>query len=83
MNNRVKECKRKPSVKEAVLVLLRAKNWKQTELADKIGLSRQGLNNYISGRWAVPTSIKIKISEALCVDSSVIWDLEAKNEKEV
>lgn len=73
----VKESKQKLSVKQIILALLRERAWKQTQLADKIGMSRQGLNNYISGRWFCPTQIKIRIAQALGVDSSVIWDLEA------
>lgn len=72
----VKDCKKSLTPKEVILSILRVKAMKQVDLADKIGMSRQGLNNYISGRWAVPTQIKIKIAEALEVDSSAIWDLE-------
>ncbi len=72
----VKDCKKTLSPKEVVISLLRAKNWTQVDLANQIGITRQGLNNYICGRWAVPTRIKIKIAQALEVDSSVIWDLE-------
>lgn len=74
----VKESKKRLTPKQVVLSLLRAKAWTQVNLADRIGLSRQAVNNYLSGRWAVPTQIKIKIAEALGVDSSVIWDLEEK-----
>lgn len=63
---------------DIIKILLRERAMKQTDLADKIGLSKQALHNYISGRFACPTQIKIKISQALEVDSSVIWDLEAK-----
>ena len=64
------------SVKEIVLALLRERNWTQVDLSNRIGLSKSSLNNYISERWATPTQIKIKIAQALEVDSSVIWDLE-------
>lgn len=64
-------------VKECILILLRERAMKQVDLADKIGLTRQALNNYISGRWAIPTQIKIKIARALEVDSSVIWNLDS------
>ena len=76
LNKGVKECKKQLTPKEVIDVLLRERAWKQVELADKVGLSRQGLNNYISGRWEIPTQIKIKIARVLEVDSSVIWDLE-------
>jgi len=78
LKDNVKQSKTRLSSREVVLSLLRAKNWKQTNLADKIGLSRQALNNYLSGRWDVPTTTKIKIAEALEVDSAVIWDLEIR-----
>ncbi len=75
----VKKCKKHNlSANDVIKVLLRERALKQVELADMVGLSRQGLNNYISGRWGVPTQIKIKIAQALQVDSSVIWDLEVK-----
>lgn len=76
LNAPVKESIKKLSPKQVVLSLLRARAWKQVDLADRVGISRQALNNYIAGRWAVPTQIKVKIAEALEVDSSVIWDLE-------
>jgi len=72
----VRNSQNKLSPKEVILSLLRAKAMKQVDLADEIGMSRQGLNAYISGKWEVPTQIKIKIAQALEVDSSVIWDLE-------
>jgi transcriptional regulator with XRE-family HTH domain len=76
LNLEVNECKKKLTSREVILSLLRERNWKQVELAEKIGLSRQALNNYLRGFWIFPTSIKIKIAEAFKVDSSVIWDLE-------
>ncbi len=60
---------------DVVKILLRERALKQVDLADQIGLSRQALNNYISGRFATPTEIKLKIAQALNVDSAVIWDL--------
>lgn len=77
----VKTCKKSLTVRQIVVSLLIAKGWKQTDLADKIGITRQGLNNYISGRWEVPTQIKLKIAQALNVDSAVIWDLEGKHKE--
>jgi len=76
----VKLCKKSISYTplDIVKILLRERAMKQVELAEKIGLSRQALNNYLRGEWAAPTQIKIKIAEALEVDSSVIWDLEIK-----
>lgn len=74
----VRNSKYKLTPKEVILSLLRVRAMKQVDLADKIGISRQALNQYISGRWTVHSEIKIKIAEALGVDSSSIWDLEAK-----
>lgn len=71
----VKESKKTLSPYDVIIILLRERGMKQVDLADLIGLSRQGLNNYIRGRWAVPISIKLKIAQALQVDSAVIWDL--------
>lgn len=59
-----------------IRALLKERNWKQSELAQKIGMTRQALNNYLRGFWVFPLSIKIKIAEAFGVDSSVIWRFE-------
>lgn len=75
LKNDVKQCK-KLTVLDVVKVLLLERGMKQVELADKIGISRQGLNNYLRGEWTPPTRIKLKIAEALGVDSSLIWCLE-------
>lgn len=80
LNEGVKQSKKTLSPREVILSLLRAKNWRQVDLANEIGMSRQGLNNYLRGYWDFPTSVKIKIAEALGVDSAVIWDLEVKND---
>ena len=72
----IKKNKEKLTPKQVILSLLRERNWKQTNLADAIGMTPQGLNNYLRGFWTFPTSVKIKIAQALEVDSSVIWDLE-------
>lgn len=72
----VKEGKERLSPKQVILSLLRAKNMTQADLGREIGLSRQAINNYLRGFWEVPTQTKIKIAQALEVDSSVIWDLE-------
>ena len=77
----VKRSKERLSPRQVIESLLRAKNWKQVDLANAINMSRQGLNNYLRGYWIFPTSIKIKIAEAFEVDSAVIWDLEKENEK--
>jgi len=74
----VKESKTKLSPEQMIRSFLRERNWKQSELAEKIGLSRQALNNYLRGFWIFPTSIKIKIAQAFEIDSSVIWDLEER-----
>lgn len=74
LNLPIKDCKRTLSPKEVVLTLLRIRAWKQTDLAREIGISKQALNNYICGRWGVPTQIKLKIASALQVDAFVIWD---------
>ena len=74
----IKETKRTLSPREVILSFLRERNWKQTNLASKVGISPQGLNNYLRGHWDFPTSMKIKIAQAFEVDSSCIWDLEDK-----
>ncbi len=69
------------SVKQVITVLCRAKALKYTDLARKVGTSKQALNNYMNGSWGVPIQIKVKIAQVLGVDSSVIWDLPGGKEK--
>ena len=76
LNKPVKESMKKLTPQGVILSLCRAKNWRLSDLAREIGYSRQAVNNYLHGFWAIPTRIKVKIAEALEVDSSVIWDLE-------
>jgi len=77
LDKQVKKSIRYPlNVRDVVKVLCRERALKLVDLANMIGMTRQGLNNYISGMWGVPTQIKLKIAEALGVDSSVIWDLK-------
>ncbi len=64
------------SVKQIITTLCRVKAWKYTDLAREVGIAKQTLNNYMNGRWGVPSGIKLKIARALEVDSSVIWDLK-------
>lgn len=66
------------SPKQAITSFCRAKGWKYTDLAREVGIAKQTLNNYMNGRWAAPTQIKVKVAAALGVDSSVIWDLEVQ-----
>ena len=77
--DKVIECKSKISYTpfDVVKILLRERAMKQVDLANKIGISRQALHNYLKNVWSAPTQIKMKIAVALGVDSAVIWDLEA------
>ena len=72
----IKETKRKLTPRKAILLMLRERNWSQAKLARKVGISPQGLNNYLRGFWDYPDSIKIKIAEAFEVDSLIIWGLD-------
>lgn len=76
LNTTVKQSKKRHIQKplDIVKILLKERAMKQVDLAEKIGISRQGLHNYLRGFWQPPTQIKIKIAQALEVDSSVIWD---------
>lgn len=74
----VRTGKERLSPQQIIRALVRAKNWKLTDLAKEIGYTKQSLNHYLHGYWAVPTQVKVKIAEVLEVDSSVIWDLEEK-----
>lgn len=65
-----------------ILALLRERNWKQIELADKLGISKQTLYEYFSEENRdVSYKIKIKIAEVFGVDSAVIWDFPIPKEK--
>ncbi len=76
LNREVIENHKNLSPKEVILSLIRAKNITQSELASRVGISKQALFNYINGIWGTPTGTKIRIAQSLEVDSSVIWDLE-------
>ncbi len=80
LNTEVRKGKKTLSPQEVILSLCRAKNWKLTDLAREIGYTKQSLNHYLHGFWAIPSRVKILIAQALGVDSAVIWDLEVKNE---
>ena len=73
----VRNCK-KLTPEGVIEVLLRERNLRKSDLASMIGLQKQSLNHYLHGFWVIPTSIKIKIAQALEVDSAVIWDLEER-----
>lgn len=75
----VKKGKETLSPQQVIRSLCRVRAWKLTDLAREVGISKQALNHYLHGWWVVPTAIKIKIAQALEVDSSAIWDLEKKN----
>ena len=74
----VRNCKKTLTPKQVILSLCRAKNWYLATLASEVGITRQSLNHYLNGFWGIPSQIKIKIAQALEVDSAVIWDLEEK-----
>lgn len=72
---------KKLTPQQVILALCRAKNWRLSDLAREIGYTRQSLNHYLHGFWEIPTRVKIKIAEALEVDSAVIWDLGVENDE--
>jgi len=72
----IKKNKETLSPRQIILALLKERNWKQTDLAREIGMSPQGVNNYLRGFWEFPVSVKIKIAQALKVDSCVVWGLK-------
>lgn len=53
--------------------LIETKAMKQSDLAHEIGVSRQYLNGIVKFRIKPSSSIKLKISKKLGVDSSILW----------
>lgn len=75
LDNSIREYK-KLTPEIIIETLLRERNLTKADLSRMIGLQPQSLNHYLHGFWIIPTKIKIKIAEALGVDSAIIWDLE-------
>ena len=63
-------------LKDRFKVLLLSKGWSQSRLADEIRITKQTLGNIINDYWKPTSQIKIKIAEALGVDSLVIFGAE-------
>ena len=69
-------------LKTRLLTLISAKGISQADFYKSIGLSRQYWFSISYGLIECPLDLKVKISQALGVDSSVIWQ-EKKEEKNV
>ena len=58
---------------DRVKILLLRRGISQNKLSDEIGITAQTLSNILNGYWTPTSQIKIKISQALDVDSLVIF----------
>lgn len=58
--------------------LIREKFFSKQKLADKIGWSRSLISMIVHGHIEPSTTQKIKVAQALGVDSRTIWDGEQK-----
>lgn len=65
---RLKSC-----INDRLLILLERKNLKQSELADKIGKSRQYINAIVHHRHTPNSLIKKQIARVLECDTLDIW----------
>lgn len=59
---------------DKVEILLRRKNWKKTEFADKLGITYRALANYISGARSPRDIILKKICDELEVSKEFLLD---------
>lgn len=61
------------TLRDRFRVLLLRKGLSQSKLADEIGITAQTLSNIINGLWTPTSQIKIRLSQALDVDSLVLF----------
>ncbi|MBA7697828.1 hypothetical protein ES703_106500 [subsurface metagenome] len=64
---------KKITLHDRVRVLLLRRGISQNKLADEIGITAQTLSKILNSHWIPTSQIKIKISQALDVDSLVIF----------
>lgn len=72
LENEVEFCSYKP-IKIIFDTLLLKKKWKQQELADHVQVDKALISKIVHGLHIPSLNLRLKISEALNVDSSVIW----------
>ena len=73
LTDRVVKCKDK-ELKTKLLTLIRAKGISQSEFYHLVDMSRQVWYQISWGKWKPTTAQKIKIAQALGVDSALIWE---------
>lgn len=58
--------------------LRKSRGWRQSEVADKVGLSRSAISNIEAGKRALTLNTLKRFCEVYCIDISY-FDIETKN----
>jgi len=77
LDKRVKE-RKNHALKTRLQTLILSKGLSEPDFYHKIGLSKQYWYEISWGRWDCPIKLKVRIAEALGVDSSVIFQEDLK-----
>lgn len=72
LNSEVKRCKDR-LLKERLKTLIKSKGLSEADFYNDLGISRQYWFFISWGLWDCPIEIKVRISKALEIDTSLIW----------
>jgi hypothetical protein len=61
------------ALKNRLRALIHARGLSEPDFFNRLGMSRQHWYSISWGIWDAPIDVKVRIAEALKVDSSVIW----------
>jgi DNA-binding XRE family transcriptional regulator len=75
--NKVIRCKN-TMLKVRLQTLINSKGWKESQFYKMIGINKQNWYRLSWGLWTAPIELKVKISQALGTDSSVIFQENKK-----
>jgi len=62
------------ALKNRLRALIHAKGLSESDFYNSLNISKQHWYSISWGIWVCPVELKVKIAEALKVDSSVIWE---------
>jgi putative transcriptional regulator len=63
-------------MKNTIKVERAKKNWRQEDLADKIGVSRQSINSIETGKFIPSTVLALKMAKVFGTTVELIFQLE-------
>lgn len=79
VNHEVNRCKNR-LIKERLRTLIKAKGMSEADFYNSIKISRQYWYYLSWGICDCPTELKVRIAQALGIDSSVIWQEDKEDE---